>query len=356
MKMMKMMHRDNQGQKTLAVLTIGALSIAPLLTAVSAQADPPSKAPAWGYVAKDKKKDDGHGKKDPDNRNITLRATVTSNLQGDQFAIRTDKGTTYRVIARDKPVRLSTGDRVEMRGWTENNFFIASSVKILSNRDWDDRGQSITLNGVVLADFQGESFQLRGTNGRTYIVVARNEPLRLSRNDRVQVQGRLDRDGRTIFADKVNILDNRPPEQNESGKLSFYGTVTRVASAYRIDVRADNNRNYAVNAVNRIASGISFGDRVHIVGTFIGNDTVRANQVKITSNIQSGSRGSVVNFPGRIESVNYSQGIATLRVRGDNNVSYLVRYRTKAKFSVGQRVRVAGRVNNGVVVATSITR
>ena len=380
---MKMIIGKNQGQKTLAVLTIGALSIAPLLTAVSAQADPPRHAPAWGYRNVDRdddddddkkkgghdkkdhdkkdrdKKDDDHGKKDHDKRNVTLRATVTSNLQGDQFTIRTDKGTSYRVIARDEPGRLSAGDLVELRGWVENNYFIANSVKLLRDSSPPHNGNNgprITAAGIVLSDLAGNRFQFRGDNGRVYLVVTRSEPKQLSRNDRVRITGRTDSAGRTIYADSVQIVSDKPVWRPQSGKLSFYGTVTRVASPYRIDVRADNNRNYAVNSVNRIANGISFGDRVYIVGVSIGNDTVRASEVKITSNTQSGARGTAVNFSGRIESVNYSQGVATLRVRGDNNVSYMVRYRTSVKYSVGQRVRVVGRANNGVVVATSVTR
>ena len=347
----------NQNHKGLTVLTVGAVTAAPFLNAVAVQAAPPPHAPAWGQRA---------NTHDNDSRNVTLRGTVTADLSGNDFTMRATNGRTYRVLTRSEPVKLSKGDTIEVRGWIENNIFVANSVKVVKNFD-TNQGQNISVNGTVTTDLRGEVFEMRGTNGRNYIVVARNEPTRLSRSDLVHVQGRLDTDGKTIIASRVVLQRDGNGSVNNNNwtngsPINFNGVVTRIGSPYRLDVRA-NNQNFSVNSVNQLSTRVSVGDSVRIIGNNIGNRVVRATQVQLTSDVNSGgwnkgtgTNGSAVNFPGAIQSLKYDAGVTVFVVRADNGQLHSVRYRTGARFSVGQRVRVVGKISNGVVYATSVTR
>jgi hypothetical protein len=110
------------------------------------------------------------------------------------------------------------------------------------------------------------------------------------------------------------------------------------------------------------------GDRVRVIGTNIGRDIVRATQVTLVSDVNRPVvrravatprpvAGTLVNFPGRVESlVGNRNGVTTLRVRGNNNVLYTVHHRTTTRFAVGDVVRVIGRASNNVVNATTVTR
>lgn len=431
---MQLIDKKTQVKKSLALLTVGALALTPFLNPISVQAAPPDNAPARGYRKDKNDRDnrDGRGNRDRDTRNITVQGRVTRDLSGDQFTLRADDGRTYRVISRDEPRRLSDGDRVEVRGWIEGGNFIAERVQVLNNRDWEDRGQNTTISGRVTTDFQGESFQMIGDNGRTYIVVSRNEPNRLSRGDTVRVQGRLDRDGRTIFANSINITNdngnNGNPGQNNGqfislggrvtsdlrgevfqiaadngrtytvvarneplrlsrgdivrlhGRLDrdgktlyatsvnitrdtggnggqqnvdFQGTVVRIQSRNRLDVRGDNGVTYVVSSGNNVPNGISVRDRVRIAGVALNRTEVRATHVQLISD--QSPQGSWVNIIGYIENVTYNNGFVTMRLRSDSQI-YSVRYRSTERFRIGERVRVAGSLHNGTVDATSVQR
>ena len=359
---MKLITKKNHTPKV-AVFTLSALAVAPFLNPVAAQPAPPTtrgemqSAPGWL-------------KGNKNTTNVVVRGTVQSNVSGGDFTLRSDNKRTYRVISRTAVAGLSKGDQVQVRGFIRNNMLIADSVQILQNlnRNVNANAQRTTLNGTVLTDFRAGSFQVRGANGRTYVVVTRAEPPQLSINDSVRIVGTLDRNGRTIFADSVRITKNNAGWNNVSGTLNFQGTVTRVASAFRIDVRGDNKRDYAINSVNRLAANINAGDRVRVIGTNIGRDTVRATQVTLVSDVNRPAVnrpvvtprpvvGTLTNFPGRVESlVGSRNGVTTLRVRGNNGVLYTVHYRTTTRFAVGDVVRVIGRASNNVVNATTVTR
>lgn len=359
---MKLITKKNQTPKV-AVLTLSALAVAPFLNPVAAQPAPPStrgemqSAPGWL-------------KGNKNTPNITVRGTVQSNVSGGDFTLRGNNKRTYRVISRTAVAGLSKGDQVEVRGFIRNNMLIADSVQILQNLNGNanTNAQRVTVNGTVLTNLNAGSFQVRGANGRTYVVTTRSALPQLSINDSVRITGNLNRDGRTIVADSVRITKNNAGWNNVSGTLNFQGTVTRVASAFRLDVRGDNRRDYAINSVNRLAANINVGDRVRVVGTNIGRDTVRATQVVLVSDVNRpvANRpvvtprpvaGTPINFPGRVESlVGNRNGVTTLRVRGNNGVLYTVHHRTTTSFAVGDVVRVIGRASNNVVNATTVTR
>lgn len=336
---MKLVAKEYHTRKTCAALTLGALALAPLLSPVQAQPAPPTLQ---------------------NTQSITVRGTVQKDEKGSDFTLRGDNKRTYRVISRNAVAGLSKGDQVEVRGWLRNNLLIADRVQILQNLN--GQGQKININGTVLTPFNNGSFQVRGTNKRTYVVVSRSAPPQLTRNDSVRIKGSLNPDGRTIIADSVRITRNNANWTNGVA-LNFNGTVTRVASRYRFDVLADNQRSYSINSIGIVPKTLSVGDRIRVVGNDIGRNIVRATQVTLISDINKPVvtpkpfTGTPVNFPGRVESLlAYKNGIASLRVRGDNGVLYTVHHRTTMRFAVGDRVRVVGRAVNNIVNATTITR
>jgi cytochrome c-type biogenesis protein CcmE len=336
---MKLITKKNHNKKVCAVLTLSMLAVAPLLNPVSAQPAPPTANST---------------------QSITVRGAVVSNEKGSDFTLRGDNKRTYRVISRNAVAGLSKGDQVEVRGWIRNNMLIADSVRILQNLN--GQGQKININGTVLTPFNNGSFQVRGSNKRTYTVVSRSAPPRLTRNDSVRIKGNLNPDGRTIIADSIGITRNNA-NWSSRGNLNFNGTVTRVASRHRFDVLGDNQRAYSINSVGIVPRTLSVGDRVRVVGQDIGRNIVRATQVTLISDINKPVvkpkplAGTPVNFPGRVESLlSYKNGVASLRVRGDNGVLYTVHHRTTVRFAVGDRVRVVGRAVNNIVNATTVTR
>ncbi len=354
-------------RKKLAVLTLGVI-LAPHAQTQTAHAAPSPKAPAWGL------------KKKPSNaKNTTLRGVVKINSAGNDFTLNADNGRSYRVITRNEPARLSNGDRVTVQGWIEDNIFVAERVSILNNETNQNSTGTMVLNGEVTNDFAGDSFQMQAANGLTYIVVTRNEPNLLKRNSRVHVVGTAQSDGRTVFANSVRLMTAeearnyiKPKNAYVGGNMNFMGVVTRIASPFRLDVRADNARNYSINSIDQISNRTSIGDRVQIVGQDLGNDIIRATAVKITKDTNASrtvqnawkpnAQSAVINFPGRIEKAatmdkaNAAGGKAILSVRGDNGQLYSVRYQTNKRFTVGQRVRVVGKMNGGIVYASSITK
>jgi hypothetical protein len=63
------------------------------------------------------------------------RGVVTRDFYGRQFQLRADNGNLYLVRTQSaEPVRLSRGDRVEVRGRNDGEVFLARRVTILRNR------------------------------------------------------------------------------------------------------------------------------------------------------------------------------------------------------------------------------
>ena len=63
------------------------------------------------------------------------RGVVTRDYSGRQFQMRADNGNLYLVQTQSaEPVRLSRGDRVEVRGRNDGEVFLARRVTILQNR------------------------------------------------------------------------------------------------------------------------------------------------------------------------------------------------------------------------------
>ena len=147
--------------------------------------------------------------------------------------------------------------------------------------------------------------------------------------------------------------DDNNDNDNDFRSVDFAGTVVSVQSRYRITVRSDSGRVYTVNSRTQISSAISNGDRVRVIGSADDN-FVRADRVTLVRDNNNGTQqGQAVNFRGTVISVNNNTD--TLRVRGDNGRTYIVRYRNADNFDVGDRVRVRGTFRYGVVTASSVT-
>ncbi len=127
--------------------------------------------------------------------NMTLIGTVTRNPVAGTFVIRAGNGWTYRVDTRFfKPVGLSVGDRVRAYGDWKNGVLHAGNVRILRHGDSDAVVSPIRANrsmmGTVVANHAGDEFVVRARNGWTYPVRAiYGEPTTLSAGDRVRVYG-----------------------------------------------------------------------------------------------------------------------------------------------------------------------
>lgn len=199
-----------------------------------------------------------------------LRGVVTRDLYGREFQIRAENGRTYTVRADDaEPLRLSRGDRVEVRGTLNSTLFFAQSVRIVTN---DDRGL-VDFPGTVTSVSSSTRFVVRADNGRSYNVDARTGVSNLSSGDRVRIGGYVE-DG-IVFADRVQITRNDDIGAGQNQTVNFPGVVTGRDNFGLLKVRGDNGRSYLVRY-----TGTSFrtGDRVQVSGTFL-RGVVLANSV-----------------------------------------------------------------------------
>ena len=144
-------------------------------------------------------------------------------------------------------------------------------------------------------------------------------------------------------------------DDGEFRSINFSGTVVSLSSRYRLTVRGDNGRTYDVSSRTRLSTSINRGDRVRVTGSADGR-LVRADRIVLVDNggHNGGQDGQNVSFRGTVVSVNHLAN--TLRVRGDNGRTYVVRYRNADNFRVGSRVRVVGTADRSTVIATSVTR
>jgi uncharacterized protein YdeI (BOF family) len=314
-------------------LATGALIVAPLLIAGSAQADPPMQAPAYGYY-RDR----------PDDRNNSRLSGVVTSVRGnDRFDLRADDGRTYRVdVDRGQTPRdLSNGDRVTVYGRVNGSTIQAANVRVEDNTS--NYGRRITLDGVVTNDLRGDQFEFRADNGQVYFVNMERgrEPARLSRNDRVTVSGTVR--GNTIQADNVRILSNNN-NNNNANRVTLNGVVTRDWRGNQFEFRADDGQTYLVEMERgQEPPRLSRNDRVAVFGTVRGN-TIQARSVRILDNAEDNSGRRNVNFPGTVVTLRSN---SRLTVRGDNGSTYEVISRNRLDTAIrqGDRVRVIGQAN-----------
>jgi uncharacterized protein YdeI (BOF family) len=293
-------------------------------------------------------------------RRVTAIGVVTRDLRSENaFDMRTDSGLPVRVRTRaNEPRRLSVGDRVEVTGVAESGRLRADSVRLLNDRNPND-GDDRTLTGVVTRDLRGDTFEVRTAAGRTVIVRAREtEPVRLTRGDRVFLQGRYNANRGEFVADRIRITENDDRDV-EGSRVSFPATVTAVDSATRLQVRGDNGRTYTVDTRAVVSSNVDPGDRVRVSGT-IRSGIVRADRIELTdrgTRVPNG-RGRL-DFSATVIDGGTLWGANVLTVRGDNGREFRVSVprNSQSNFRRGDRVRVVGiQLEDNRIQATSVTR
>jgi len=281
--------------------------------------------------------------------------------------MRSSDGREFRVViaAGREPRRLSRGDRVTVNGYFSSGLFIANNVNITSNatagtvRPGSTRATS--LNGVVIGDLAGREFRMRSSDGREFrVVIAQGrEPRRLSRGDRVTVNGYFS--SGIFIANNVNITSNvgaYPLPRAGQGRVDLTGTVISKASSTRYGIRATNGINYAVQSSTRPASTVYVGNVIRVIGWRSGS-TIRAERILLVrrSGTWTNQTGRTANFTGTVTRVARVFGVVgDLDVRSSNGVTYRVRTRNITNFRVGHRVRVIGTYSGATVNATSVTR
>lgn len=303
-------------KRVATLVTTTAIVIAPFVT-TPVQADPPDHAPAHGW-RKDKK-----DKKDKKNKNRVRNNRNNRRDDGDDDDRDDDDGDGRRNDRNDDRVR--------------------------------------SLSGVVTRDLSGDRFEIRTDNGRVVRVNLRQEvePGRLTRGDRVRVNGRFENG--VFFADDLDILDNRDNGGGSNGggvggtRVDFSATVINRNSSNRFTVRGDNGRNYVVVTRDSV-SGIDDGDRVRVVGT-ARNATIAADTLTLIRNGDTGGvgrPGANITFNGVVRKVDARA--RNLSVRADDGRTFLVKTLNAGSFSEGDRVSVSGKRFPSFVMASSVSR
>jgi len=362
--------RKDWTKKLIGAAALGAFAFAPLVG-----------APGLAQSAPRDTRDTRDSRVDTTRVNRqTINGVVTGMTDGNSFTVRTDRGATVRVESQFAVRNLTRGDRVVLYGYTDNNVFVAESVRVTvddaqgrigerypddnytnrdsNNRDYNksDYYDDRTITGIVTRDLGGNNFEVRTDDGRLVTVRARNgEPTRLSRGDEVTLQGDFDRSRNMFVADSVNVLN----ESDVNGR-ALRGVVTRDLTGNIFEIRTDDGRTVRVRARNDEPTRLSRGDRVTVRGRYNQNrDEFVAHTVRIArdgnNNLPNNSSFSGVNFPGTVTSVDSA---TRLRVRGDNGRTYTINARTAGMiYNVrsGDRVRITGNVRNGEVLADSVS-
>jgi len=299
---------------------------------------------------------------------LTLTGVVTQLRSGNDFYLRASDGRTFRVSPRgSRPARVVVNDRVEVRGRrdrAERDVIHADSVREISaTGNAGNQADRIFLTGAITRMLSGNDFTLRASDGRTYTVRSRDGISKwMVPGAQIEVRGwRNPKPSIPDFiqADSVRLVQEQ--ENNFGQRADLTGTVVRLHSPTRMDLRAEDGRTYGVTYVRALPSSVSVGDRVRVVGRTTSTSGVAADSIGIINDrnaaakSSTGKNGASVNFPGRVETVKNNGLIRNLRVRGDNGQVYTVQYRNLQTFKVGDRVRVIGTFNNGAVNASSVT-
>lgn len=241
----------------------------------------------------------------------------------------------------------------------------------------NNRGETDVLRGVVLNRSNGNSFQVRATDGRVYNVVTDNGII-VQRGAQVRIRGEVS--GNTFRARAVTILDrdaagnggngNSNGDSNET--VNFTATVTRVIDMNEYRVRATDGRTFEVRTEGKL-SGIRVGDRVRVSGERDGDRIRRAQFNRIAvgeygndngynygnggyGNGGTNGVGSRVDFAARIVSIGQARNNA--QVRASNGQTYKLRS-TNGELNglnVGDRIRVRGTANGDIIQVSDLSR
>jgi translation initiation factor IF-1 len=209
------------------------------------------------------------------------------------------------------------------------------------------------MNATITRDLGGNRFEVRADANRLFTVRAKaGEPRRLRVGDSVLLEGYIN--NRNVFvAESISRISGGTGGGTGIGNIDFYGTVVTMASSTRVTVRADDGRNFTVNSRNRLARAISRGDRVRVTGVNNNGNNVRSASVTLVTNA-----GTTTNSAFRIDgtATSTSDRGRPFALRGADGRAYTVRPNNSSSFNRGDRLRILGRLSNGTIYATSITR
>jgi hypothetical protein len=197
----------------------------------------------------------------------TFTGTVVRDMRGNRFELRASNGVVYRVVTNNsEPVRLTAGDQVEVRGYTQfnNRVIVARRVVITRDDDTNQTGSRVNFPGTVTDVRSDRELTVRGENGRNYTVRSNNLlSSRISRGDRVRVMGRVSNG--VVIAN--NVVLTRDDNNNNGNTVRFEGrvqSVSQLSGRRFLTVRANNGTTYRVQTPDN--ERYERGDRIRVVG------------------------------------------------------------------------------------------
>lgn len=138
------------------------------------------------------------------NQQTTIRGRITRDFAGRDFEVLRDNGQTTRARSlRPEPLRLSKGDRVELKGHFEGAIFMTPEVNITRNDD----GQNVDFQATVVRRLTAGRLEVRNGSGRIYTVISNASLVRYDRNDVVRIVGFIN--GNLVSASKIEMIQNR---------------------------------------------------------------------------------------------------------------------------------------------------
>ena len=214
------------------------------------------------------------------NGDNVITGRVARDYSGRDFELRADNGRSVTVRARREPIRLSRGDRVEVRGAMSNGVFQADTVRILrDNNNGNDGGNGSRVNfTATVRSGSNNNFTVRADNGRDYTVT--NGNVSVGYGDRVKVVGFLNRG--VVRAESVRVLDRNNGNNGNNGNnqgdfIRFDGRVREVRGGTLI-VR-DEGKDQDRLVITGNARAFNTGDRVRVEG-YHRNGQVNATSVQ----------------------------------------------------------------------------
>lgn len=211
-----------------------------------------------------------------------------------------------------------------------------------------------TLEGIVTQDLAGRNFTLRVDNREIQVRLNQEEPRRLSRGDKVRVEGYYTNN--LFLATKLEILVDRNNNNgwNNNERRTLEGRVIDDKRGDRFVMRTDTGRSVEVDSNKREPRRLSNGDRVRVYGRF--NDKVFSAEsitiVRDNNGWNNRSYNGQGYFDGTVDGI---RGDRDFDLRSNGN-TFNVKLNRDAprRLSRGDSVRVFGSrtANNGIINAT----
>ncbi|RYX85875.1 hypothetical protein EON83_03725 [bacterium] len=287
-------------------------------------------------------------------RSEVVRGIVSRVYNSREFDVRAD-GRIVRVKS-DSYANLRNGDFVTARGDLRGGTFYAEFVNRQDDNVRGNQGREtqISFRGEII-DFDGaRGFRVRADNGRIYLVRTNIDlSRRVSRGDRVAVQGRFD--GSFVRANNNDIQFERNGNGNGNGNnynngRSLRGVVNDVRGNREFDLRVDGR---IVRVQSDSYLNLRRGDIVEVRGTVRGNTLFADQVIRRDDNIfNNNGRNDRINLRGEVVEV---EGRSSLRVRAENGRVYSVRTNgyLNSRISRGDRISVQGTFDGSFVRANS---